>query len=98
MLPIKKRKRRSQKGIERAEDILCKGGKVEALDGWCAGIGRIQGVEQVLGWHAGHVGWSVCSKGLGGDGVALAAALDLVRNYAGGDDEEDGTQGAAECY
>lgn len=55
-----------------------------------------QGVEEVLWWHALHVGWSVCTEALGCGTIALATALDLVCNDAGGDNEEDAAQSAAE--
>ena len=45
-----------------------------------------------------HVGWSVSAKGLRGGSVALAAALDLVQDHTGCDDEEDAAKGAAESH
>jgi hypothetical protein len=69
---------------------------VHSLDNWGAGVGVAQGVEEVLWRHALHVGWSVSAEGLGCGTVALATALDLVCNDAGGDDEEDAAQSAAE--
>lgn len=62
---------------------------MEALDGWCAGVGVAQGIEEIFRWQALHVGWPVGAEGLWCSGVALAATLDLVQDDAGCDDEED---------
>lgn len=71
--------------------------KVEgALDGRCAGIGLPQRIEEILGRDALHVGRPVGSKGLRRRRVTLAAALDLVHDDTGGDNEEHAAQCATE--
>lgn len=62
---------------------------MKALDGWCAGVGVAQGIEEVFRWQALHVGWPVRSECLRCGSVALAATLDLVHDDAGCNYEED---------
>lgn len=57
-----------------------------------------KGVEEILGGQPLHIRLPVCSNRLRGSHVALAAALDLVDNDTGNDDEEDATKSAAERY
>lgn len=43
----------------------------------------VQRVEEVLGRHTLHVGWSIGAESLRGSSVALAAALYLVQDDTG---------------
>lgn len=69
-----------------------------ALKDWGAGVGLSQRVEEILWGKTLHIGWSVGTKGLGSSCVALAAALHLVQDDTGQDDEEDAAKGTAEGH
>jgi hypothetical protein len=53
------------------------------LKGRGTGVGLVQRIEEVLGWHALHVGGSIRAKGLRSSCIALAAALYLVQDDTG---------------
>lgn len=63
---------------------------------WRTGIPLTQGIEKILGRQTLHVGLPVRSNGLRGLHVALAAALDLIDNDTGNDNQEDASKSAAE--
>lgn len=63
---------------------------------WRTGIPLTQCIEKILGRQTLHVGLPVGSNGLRGLHVALAAALDLVDNDTGNDNQEDASKSAAE--